>query len=306
MILETIANNYLWFLVAILVLNMMQRKHVPRSYKKRFATLIIASLAMLWQVFIVIIISRGWPHYLAIVGLFITLGVAYPFRKRILLFRTTCPSCNAKLSWTEILNYDDNLCNTCYSEAHPEMKKEEVTEEEVPHLEESEYTDVEQIDWDEWEPTETAVLTYLFDKDKVLLINKKTGLGKGLVNAPGGHIEEGETASEAAMREITEETGLSVPSVTFKGRLNFHFTDGLKMRGYIFFAYEYSGTMGETVEAEPFWCDINTLPYDKMWADDPLWIPLALAGKEFDGQFIFDGEKMLSHKVIEIDSSTTE
>ncbi len=299
MILETIANNYLWFLIAILVLNMMQRKHTPRSYKKRFATLIIAVLAMLWQVFIVIILSRGWPHYLAIVGLLITVGVAYPFRKRILLFRTSCASCKTKLNTTQILNFDDNLCDSCYHDAHPELFSEEEKEEEAPiTIEESDYNDVNQIDWDEWEPTETAVLTYLFDKDKVLLINKKTGLGKGLVNAPGGHIEDGETAVEAAMREITEETGISVPSVTFKGRLNFQFTDGLKMRGYIFFAFEHTGIMKETDEAEPFWCDVASLPYDKMWEDDPLWLPLALEGKEVEGVFIFDGEKMLSHNIV--------
>ncbi len=303
MILETIANNYLWFLIAILVVNIMQRKHAPRSYKKRLATLIIASLAMLWQIFIVIILTRGWPHYLAIVGLLITIGVAYPFRHRILLFRTSCPSCSTKLSWTQILNFDDNLCDPCFKEAHPELmkdvedEKEEIVEEVISSA--NEYLDVNQIDWDEWEPTEVAVLTYLFDNDKVLLINKKTGLGKGLVNAPGGHIEDGETASEAAMREITEETGISVPSVTYKGRLNFQFRDGLAMRGYVFFADEYSGTLVETDEAEPFWCDITSLPYDKMWADDALWIPLALQGKEFDGQFIFDGEEMISSNIIE-------
>ena len=44
-------------------------------------------------------------------------------------------------------------------------------------------------------------------------------------------------------------------------------------------------------------------PFDKMWADDALWIPLALEGKEFDGQFIFDGENMISHNIIEKDYS---
>ena len=184
---------------------------------------------------------------------------------------------------------------------HPkEDDDEEVEEIEEPVITTpSEYTDVNQIDWDEWEPTETAVLNYLFDDDQVLLINKKTGLGKGLVNAPGGHIEVGETASEAAMRELTEETGLSVPSVTYKGRLDFQFTDGLKMRGYIFFSSEFSGELVETDEALPFWCKIADLPYDKMWEDDKLWLPLALKGSEVNGQFIFDGEKMLSSSIQE-------
>ena len=206
---------------------------------------------------------------------------------------------------TETLNYDDNLCNDCYREAHPEQVEEEVNQEEdaPTQLPASEIRDVDQIDWDEWEPTEVATLLYLFDGDKVLLIDKKTGLGKGMVNAPGGHVEEGETAREAAMREITEETGLTVPSVEYKGKLEFQFVDGLRMRGYIFFAYEHSGELIETEEADPFWVPVADLPYDRMWADDELWIPLALKGIQFHGRFVFDGEQMLSHSILTDDDT---
>ncbi len=300
MILEKIADNYLWFLIAILAVNFYQRKFFPRSEKKRVASLIIAALAMLYQVFIVVILSRGWPHYLAVVALIPTVAAAYPFRKRILLFRTTCASCGVRLSATEIINYDDNLCQKCYLEANPEKAPAMSEPVETEEVVESDLSDVSQVDWDAWEPTETATLLYLFDGDNVLLIDKKTGLGKGLVNAPGGHIEEGETAREAAMREITEETGLSVPSVDYRGKLEFQFRDGLRMRGYIFFAHEHTGTLVETDEAAPFWVPVSEIPYDRMWADDPLWIPLALKGIEFYGRFIFDGEEMISHQVIEI------
>ena len=305
MILQNITDNYLWFLMVILVVNFSQRKYYPRSAQKRIATLIIAGLAMLYQILITIILARGWPQYLAIVAIIPTLAVAYPFRRRILLFRRTCASCGEKLSITETLNYDDNLCNTCYMEAHPELarQEEQQTEESLPQIPVSEVTDVDQIDWDEWEPTEVATLLYLFDGDKVLLIDKKTGLGKGMVNAPGGHVEEGETAREAAMREITEETGLSVPSVEYKGKLEFQFVDGLRMRGYIFFAYEHTGELTETDEANPFWVPVAQLPYDRMWADDELWIPLALKGIQFHGRFVFDGEKMLSHSILTDDDT---
>ena len=37
----------------------------------------------------------------------------------------------------------------------------------------------------------------------------------------------------------------------------------------------------------------DEIPYDKMWADDALWIPGLLSGKKFDGEFVFDGELML-------------
>ena len=57
-----------------------------------------------------------------------------------------------------------------------------------------------EVDWSRWEPTERAVLCFVRDGDRVLLIHKKTGLGAGKVNAPGGRIDPGETAEEAAIR----------------------------------------------------------------------------------------------------------
>ena len=53
--------------------------------------------------------------------------------------------------------------------------------------------DVKDINWELWQPEKHAVITYIFSGDKVLLIHKKRGLGAGKVNAPGGHIEPGET-----------------------------------------------------------------------------------------------------------------
>lgn len=299
MILRTIADNYLWFLVAILAVNLFQRKWAPRSNRKRVATLFIASLAMVWQIFIVVILSQEWPQWLAIVALFITVALAIPFRKKILLFKTKCPSCSKQLDWKTVLYFDDNLCTECWDRLHPEEKSEDEKEEEEVQLLPSDAKDVSEIDWDSWEPTENAVLCYLFEEDKVLLIEKKTGFGKGYTTAPGGHIEEDETASEAAIRETEEETGVVIPSVTYMGTLEFQFTDGLAMRGHVFFAHSYSGTPVETVEAKPFWASVNALPYDKMWADDRLWLPIALSGKEFLARFIFDGDDMLSHVIEE-------
>ena len=45
---------------------------------------------------------------------------------------------------------------------------------------------------------------------EVLLGHKKTGFGRGKIVALGGHVEPGETAAEAASREVKEESGLCV------------------------------------------------------------------------------------------------
>jgi 8-oxo-dGTP diphosphatase len=42
----------------------------------------------------------------------------------------------------------------------------------------------------------------------VLLVERSKGALKGLWSLPGGHIEPGETARAAALREVREETGI--------------------------------------------------------------------------------------------------
>src|SRR6056297_1526211 len=98
-------------------------------------------------------------------------------------------------------------------------------------IETKDATDVCQIDWSEWQADKYAVITYIFENGKVLLINKKRGLGAGKVNAPGGHIEPGETGEEAAIRETEEEVGLTPRNAIEVGKLYFQFTNGLKMEG---------------------------------------------------------------------------
>jgi len=153
---------------------------------------------------------------------------------------------------------------------------------------------VNDIDWTTWEPTERAVILYIKENDKVLLIHKKRGLGAGMINAPGGHIEEGETAEEAARRECEEEVGLIPEHLEHKGTLYFHFLDGLKMYGEVFIGTGYSGELTETDEADPFWCKISEIPLNKMWEDDFFWLPQVIRGKTMEGRFIFDKEKMIS------------
>lgn len=159
-------------------------------------------------------------------------------------------------------------------------------------------TDVATVDWQKWQFTETAVLTFIRGTgDQWLLIHKKRGLGKGKINAPGGRIDPGETALEAAVRECQEEVGLTPLNLRETGELNFIFLDGYSLKGYVFIAEQFTGEMIETDEADPFWCPESDIPYNKMWEDDRYWLPLMLEGATICGRFIFDHDRMISHDV---------
>jgi len=164
--------------------------------------------------------------------------------------------------------------------------------------------DYNNIDWASWQPTERAVIVYITDRkrQKVLLIIKKKGLGKGKVNAPGGRLEPGESFLEAAIRECQEEVSLTPLHPEKRTELHFQFTSGYALYGEAFFTDSWKGEPRSSDEADPFWCDLDNLPWDNMWEDDRRWLPRALlAGKKLRGFYVFDDDKMLSEKLEETD-----
>ncbi|HZJ88615.1 MAG TPA: 8-oxo-dGTP diphosphatase [Sphaerochaeta sp.] len=297
MFLSTINRYITWALIAILALNLAQRR-LPNSHKKRLATIYLAALVLFFQLAITTILDREWNHHLAWLALLATLGLLYLFRKRALPFRFSCSACERRLTFNEIIGGDENLCAGCRGDEE-EGKEGAPKDALVDDAENAAAVmDVALIDWESWEPTDICVITFLFADDKVLLIDKKTGLGKGLVNAPGGHVEPYETAEEAAMREFVEETGITVDELSLRGMLYFQFADGMRQKGYVFFTTSYAGEMQETEEARPFWVPIADIPYDKMWEDDQYWLPKAIAGERFTGHFSFDKERMVDKDII--------
>jgi 8-oxo-dGTP diphosphatase len=154
-----------------------------------------------------------------------------------------------------------------------------------------------EVDWQAWSARERAVLCFIIHEHAILLIHKKTGLGAGKINGPGGRIEPGETELHAAVRECREETGLTPRKMQKAGVLHFQFTDGYSLHGTVFRAGDYRGTPAETAEAIPFWCPLGAIPFTRMWSDDVLWFPHLLSGKYFTGFFVFDGDRMLSARI---------
>ena len=49
----------------------------------------------------------------------------------------------------------------------------------------------------------------------------------------------------------------------------------------------------------PLWTCVDQIPYEQMWADDALWLPMLLRGQSFVGRFVFDGDTMLSYELFE-------
>lgn len=155
---------------------------------------------------------------------------------------------------------------------------------------------LDQID-SSWHAVHKATLIFVVRAHEVLLIRKKRGLGAGKINGPGGKLEPDESAQECAHREIKEELCIDVAKSIDSGRLRFQFIDDYSIDVQVFIATSFQGTPSETEEAVPLWFDIADIPYNKMWADDRIWLPRVLGGERVDGRFIFDDDRLLEHSV---------
>ncbi len=152
---------------------------------------------------------------------------------------------------------------------------------------------VDEVDWERWQPQQRATILFVIRDSRVLLIDKKRGLGAGKVNGPGGRLDPGETPLAGAVRETWEELQVTPLGVRPCGELRFQFVDGLSIHGFVFTAEDCDGVPQETAEARPFWVAEHAIPFERMWADDRLWFPSMLAGRRFEGRFLFDGDALL-------------
>lgn len=148
------------------------------------------------------------------------------------------------------------------------------------------------INWTTWKGEMLATILFVIKDGQILLIEKKRGLGAGKINGPGGKIDPGETALQAAIRETQEELMVTPHAPRKLGELRFSMSDCPDILCHVYRADDFSGTPTETDEAVPVWTALDAIPYHRMWEDDRHWLPLLLNEQPFLGRFVFDGDRL--------------
>lgn len=99
---------------------------------------------------------------------------------------------------------------------------------------------------------ELTNMCLICDGNKVL-IQEKVGT-KGLV-FPGGHVEEGESLLESVVREMKEETGLTIENLKICGFKDWIQEDGTRYVVLLYKTHKFTGELKSSDEGRVFWID---------------------------------------------------
>lgn len=102
-------------------------------------------------------------------------------------------------------------------------------------------------------------MIYDRENDKILILDKVKKHGWEGLTFVGGHVEDGEVLYDSCVREVFEETGLTVKNLKLKGTVSW--IDEIKAKrelGFLYYTEDFSGELIENnVEGTLSWFGID-------------------------------------------------
>ncbi|MHA6511141.1 NUDIX hydrolase [Tessaracoccus sp. Z1128] len=152
---------------------------------------------------------------------------------------------------------------------------------------------------------ELTTLGYIVspDRRRVLLVHR---IGRsddeqlGKYNGLGGKVERDEDIASAMRREILEEAGVEVTSMTLRGTVSWPGFNGRDVFGFVFLV---TGIAGEPLRSNPegtlAWHDIDTVMALPMWDGDRHFLPLVFdeSVPQFHGVLPYEGGHSVGWRV---------
>lgn len=128
---------------------------------------------------------------------------------------------------------------------------------------------------------------------------KEKDINKGKWIGVGGHAYDGETPEECHLREVKEETGLTLTSYKFRGLITFISDECEPELMCLFTADGFTGEQCVCDEGDLAWIDKSQVAGLPTWEGDAVFLKLLLEGEKrfFTLKLRYEGDKLVENAV---------
>lgn len=107
---------------------------------------------------------------------------------------------------------------------------------------------------------ELTNMCLVYNEDSILVQEKAGTKYNGGLVFPGGHVEDGESLRDSMMREIKEETGLTISNPLPCGFKDWIQSDGTRYIVLLYKTDKYEGELKSSEEGRVFWLNKKDIP----------------------------------------------
>lgn len=128
---------------------------------------------------------------------------------------------------------------------------------------------------------------------------KPNDINEGKWIGVGGHVERDESPEECLVREVREETGLTLTAYKFRGLVTFVNNKCESELMCVFTADGYTGELITCNEGELRWVDKTQVPNLPTWEGDRVFLDLLLSNEErfFSIKLQYEGDQLVEKKI---------
>jgi 8-oxo-dGTP diphosphatase len=145
-----------------------------------------------------------------------------------------------------------------------------------------------------------ATLCYVRKDGHTLMIHrvkKENDIHRGKWNGLGGKFEAGESPEDCVIREVREESGLTISNPVLKGFLTFpNFANNEDWYAFVFIAQEYQGELIEPAEGYLRWIPDGELLNLNLWEGDLVFLPWLDRPGFFSAKFAYRDGRLVKHE----------
>ena len=146
-----------------------------------------------------------------------------------------------------------------------------------------------------------TTLCYIEKDNKYLMLHrvkKENDLNHDKWVGVGGKFEPDETPEECMLREVREETGLTLTRYQFRAILTFLSDEWETEYIHLYTASEFTGTLSECDEGNLEWIPKSEIDKLKLWEGDKIFFQLLRETEDFFSlKLRYEGEKLVETKL---------